>query len=353
MNRKQIIQRIGHLEDQHQRKQIEGEYCRGCEICEEITKLSVYVKHSPKVAEILEKSDRMKKSEIQYLIDKEVNIEVIAKALNKDPEAFKEEWKMWKGSKIKQRKDRSTIKMTVDEYLKLSGSGLMDKEIAEKIGVSRQTITNWKIKHKNELPREDVEKVELTKENYIAWKKQGLKDIEVTKLIRKNTNYLKDWKKENLTQEEIRTLNLPSGHFAKKTNKPLQKDNKPQKTKSEAIQTDAEKELQEVLAVLKKQMKTDYERYESAIEDLTKKLKLEQNAIQSYIDEKDLAYGKAQEEERKYLDTLEKYKETDYQLQNALQKLKEVESERDQYKLHFENASRLLNPMRELIKVAL
>lgn len=304
MNRKQIIQRIGHLEDQHKEKMIDGEYCRGCEICEEITKLSVHIKHSPNVAEILEKGEDMTKSEIKYLIDKQVDFEVIANALKTDVESFRELWKKWQGSEIKQRKVRTPVTITIDEYLKLSGSGLMDKEIAEKIGVSRQTITNRKIKHKNELPREDVEKVELTKENYIGWKKQGLKDIEITKLIKKNTNYLKDWKKENLTQEEIRTLNLPRGHFAKKTNKSLQKENKPQNTKSETIQTDAEKELQEVLA-------------------------------------------------RKYLDTLEKYKETDYQLQNALQKLKEVESERDQYKLHFENASRLLNPMRELIKVAL
>ncbi|MBU5214384.1 hypothetical protein [Heyndrickxia oleronia] len=350
MNRKQIIQRIGHLEDQHKEKMIDGEYCRGCEICEEITKLSVHIKHSPNVAEILEKGEDMTKSEIKYLIDKQVNFEVIANALKTDVESFRELWKKWKGRKIKQRKERSTVKMTVDEYLKLSGSGLMDKEIAEKIGVSRQTITNWKIKHKNELPREDVEKVELTKENYIGWKKQGLKDIEITKLIKKNTNYLKDWKKENLTQEEIRTLNLPRGHFAKKANKSLQKEKKPQKTKSETIQTDAEKELQEVLAVLKKQMITDYERYESSIEDLTKKLELEQEdkkslasnhekVIQSYIDEKDLAYEKA--------------KELHCKLQSALQKIKEVESERDQYKLNYEKVSEYANKARAFIKVAL
>ncbi|NYV64625.1 response regulator transcription factor [Bacillus sp. Gen3] len=304
MNRKQIIQRIGHLEDQHKEKMIDGEYCRGCEICEEITKLSVHIKHSPNVAEILEKGEDMTKSEIKYLIDKQVDFEVIANALKTDVESFRELWKKWQGSEIKQRKVRTPVTITIDEYLKLSGSGLMDKEIAEKIGVSRQTITNWKIKHKNELPREDVEKVELTKENYIGWKKQGLKDIEITKLIKKNTNYLKDWKKENLTREEIRTLNLPRGHFAKKTNKSLQKENKPQKTKSETIQTDAEKELQEVLA-------------------------------------------------RKYLDTLEKYKETDYQLQNALQKIKEVESERDQYKLNYEKVSEYANKARAFIKVAL
>ncbi|GIN38399.1 response regulator transcription factor [Heyndrickxia oleronia] len=350
MNRKQIIQRIGHLEDQHKEKMIDGEYCRGCEICEEITKLSVHIKHSPNVAAILEKGEYMKKSEIQYLIDKEVSIEVIAKALKKDPEAFKEEWKMWQGVNIKQRKVRTPVTITVEEYLKLSGLGLMDKEIAKKIGASPKTISNWKRKNKSELSKEAGAKVKLTKENYIGWKKQGLKDIEITKLIKKNTNYLKDWKKENLTQEEIRTLNLPRGHFAKKTNKSLQKENKPQKTKSEMIQTDAEKELQEVLAVLKKQMITDYERYESSIEDLTKKLELEQEdkkslasnhekVIQSYIDEKDLAYEKA--------------KELHCKLQSALQKIKEVESERDQYKLNYEKVSEYANKARAFIKVAL
>ncbi|PKR86121.1 hypothetical protein [Heyndrickxia camelliae] len=218
----------------------------------------------------------------------------------------------------------------------------------------------------------------LTKGKYVELKKVNqLKDTVIAQKYKINPTQLIEWKKVTFTPDELKALNLPKRVQKVDVTKTIQAEEKPQKTEIKKNQTQ-----EKTIAYLKSELQKEQERhtnsikklnedaergvarYERAIKDLKEKLELEQEAkkrmaaahqtnIQKFIDEKELAYMKANDEKMKYLDTLEKLKKTDYELQNVNQRIKELESERDQLKLDFEKATALLNPLIKVIKIAL
>lgn len=180
----------------------------------------------------------------------------------------------------------------------------------------------------------------LTKEKYVVLKKVGKKkDTEISKIYKITPNKLLLWKTKTFTPEELKALNLPKRVQKEDTAKTIQTEEKPSETENKAVQSDVKEE------------------YEKTIKELQQKLIDDRivfgEKLQLYIEEKELAYMKAREHEEKYITTFNNLEKTDYELQNANQRIRELESERDQLKLDFDKATSLLNPLIKIVKISL
>jgi hypothetical protein len=139
MNRSETVERIEELLNGH-------EECGSCQTCKEVDNLRNKLLYNPKIQTVLDKGKSMTKSDIAFLIGKEVRKEHIARALKMRNTDFKElliNWGLQKGAETEMAKLKT---FTQEEYRDLKAQGLNDEEIAEKKNVTSATIYNWKKK---------------------------------------------------------------------------------------------------------------------------------------------------------------------------------------------------------------
>jgi hypothetical protein len=138
--------RINDLIDQH------GDtftMCKGCSICKEINKLRKELDNNdiPKVfRKILQKGEDMTKSDIETLIDGGVSKTEIRKALGYHKLLFLDLLKSF-GLVREYEKGDEELNLTADEYYQLKEQGLLDEQIADKVGVKAHYLRNWKYKN--------------------------------------------------------------------------------------------------------------------------------------------------------------------------------------------------------------
>lgn len=144
MNAKQIRMRIIDLLDQHKETLYS---CKGCEICSEIKRLRILLERDPaeKFQHILAKGQDMTKSNIEFLIENDVQMKIIKKSLKMQNNEFFEMMRNFNLSKKrKPKEDMEMAKVTQELYRVLSAQGLNDAQIARELGVKQPTISYYK-----------------------------------------------------------------------------------------------------------------------------------------------------------------------------------------------------------------
>jgi hypothetical protein len=146
VNRTETIHQLENLLQNHE------EDCNGCKSCDEIARLRGILDNNndnnPKVQQILAKGTRMTKSDIAYLIGKDVLRKDIRRALRMDSNEFFEMMVGWGFSKKRKGDDGEMGKLkefTVEEYNDLKANGLNDEQICEKKGIA--SLHYWKKKN--------------------------------------------------------------------------------------------------------------------------------------------------------------------------------------------------------------
>ena len=148
MHRKNIVKRIGYLQDKH-----ECGSCnvKKCPICTEIRELGKLLEYNPKVQAVLDKGSDMKKADIEFLRQKEVPNKVIAKALGMHIDAFKRMYYMQWGSVREGNRER-IVEITRAAYKRLKQQGLSEFDVAKMINISYKLLHRWK--QENLTPQE-------------------------------------------------------------------------------------------------------------------------------------------------------------------------------------------------------
>ncbi|PKR86120.1 hypothetical protein [Heyndrickxia camelliae] len=109
------------------------------------------MKYTLKTMKVLQKGDMMTKSDIEYLLKREVSRSDIAKALGMKTSEFNYMWLQMKGpkkseeDKNKKRNFRS-LDITKEKYLNYRKQGYSEVEIARLEHISRKTLFNWRLK---------------------------------------------------------------------------------------------------------------------------------------------------------------------------------------------------------------
>ncbi|MBW3114210.1 hypothetical protein KYJ26_20290 [Bacillus sp. MCCB 382] len=138
MNRSETVEKIEELLRDH-------EECGSCQTCKEVDSLRNKLLHNPKVKAVLDKGSYMKKSDIAFLIGKDIERKEIKKALGMSTLTFQEMMVNWGFSKKRGDSEMAKLKdFTTNEYNDLKAVGLNDEQVAEKKGVSTPTLTKWK-----------------------------------------------------------------------------------------------------------------------------------------------------------------------------------------------------------------
>lgn len=228
--------------------------CKGCSLCSEIKKLRKYIDRDPadKFQHILAKGQDMTKSEIAFLKENDVTIETIGKALGMSKSTVTKLLDNF--GLVKRRENDEMAKLALEEYQDYKAKGLTDKDIATKKGMNPQYISQLKKKWFNETEKPKLAIVEPVESKPTRQDKES----EYAALI----NELSDKVKQ-------------------------------QEGMIEKLQAKVE----------------EYENLNAAcadVEEETANLRKEVD----YLSEKRL------DEKEEYLNTLEKLKETDYELQN-------------------------------------
>ncbi|MFE8704115.1 hypothetical protein ACFYKX_26460 [Cytobacillus sp. FJAT-54145] len=122
--------------------------CKGCKICRKIHSLTEERTPEEKYKNILAKGQDMTKSEIDFLLENEVQKRSIQKALNMDSKAFYQMMEKWGFSK---RRVGPVAKLTKEEYQDLKAQGITDKEIAKQKGIASAYVSQLKRKWFNSL----------------------------------------------------------------------------------------------------------------------------------------------------------------------------------------------------------
>ena len=108
--------------------------------------------HSPKVSRILALGEDMKTSDIQYLIKRDVEHDVICEALNMSSNEFKTLLlELSQSTKKSNRGKKPFLTMKGNEYINLCAKYLHDEEIARVKGVSIAVLRQWKTKNKVDI----------------------------------------------------------------------------------------------------------------------------------------------------------------------------------------------------------
>lgn len=127
--------------------------CPGCSTCTEIKKLQKLLQENPeeRFAHILQKGQDMTRSEIEFLIDNEVQNKVIRKHLGMTTNLYTQMLKNFGLSfekNMKQKGVEEMAKITQEEYQDLKAKGMSNKAIAELKGVTPSYISflikQWK-----------------------------------------------------------------------------------------------------------------------------------------------------------------------------------------------------------------
>jgi hypothetical protein len=143
---KQIRIRISDLLDQHEESL---DKCKGCPICTEIKVLRKQLERDPaeKFQHILSKGQDMKKSDIVFLLENEVQKKVIWKALGISQSEF---WALMKNFGLQNRKSKGEEimgKLTLELYQDYKAQGKSDTVIARELGIKQPTLSyhkkNW------------------------------------------------------------------------------------------------------------------------------------------------------------------------------------------------------------------
>lgn len=141
--------RIIELLDAHQ-----GTFykCKGCSICTEIKQLRKQLERDPadKFKYILDKGPDMRKSDIVFLLDNEVQRKVIWKALGITNAEF---WELMRNFGLMKRGEPvMALDITVDEFIQLHHiDGKSFGEISEIKGFKKNALSNWKWLNKEEI----------------------------------------------------------------------------------------------------------------------------------------------------------------------------------------------------------
>ena len=119
--------------------------CPGCNICKQIAKLKTQIDPDPSVKykHILDKGQDMTKSDIEYLLKKDVPKKYIYKALKMGSRTFFEMAEGWGIYKINRREVERVMgkfNLTQAEYNDHKAKGMSDDDIAKMAGVSNGTL---------------------------------------------------------------------------------------------------------------------------------------------------------------------------------------------------------------------
>lgn len=298
----------------------------------------------------------------------------IAKKLNVDIKTLRE-WKDENNLKhVKLRKARPNIK----RYKELKKDRIPDHEIAKMYDMSTHTLTAWK--RENGISGLSIKPDYPDIKEYKKFKRKGKSDDWVCKYYGISRGKLSNWKKKvGLLGYTVKDVKKKEGKNMK-TKKEDIKNKKYEEEKEQLVNAYSEKllkrnkELNDELLEAKKEV----ESAEMAIKQLKEDIELErdkqkqmelkhENELKEYADEKQLAYMKAreyanelkeaQEETKKqtelYIQTFNNLEKTDRDLENAKQRIKELESREKQLLLRIEEMKRINDPMRHLLKVVL
>jgi hypothetical protein len=141
---KQIRLRIIELLDQHK-----GTYesCKGCSRCGEIKQLQQKLNREPavKFQHILDKGQDMTKSEIAFLLENDVTVGSIRKAVGISNTDFSKMLINY-GFRYKRKGTAKMAKVTLEQYQELKTNGLSDKEIAQNLEMNPQYLSQLKKK---------------------------------------------------------------------------------------------------------------------------------------------------------------------------------------------------------------
>lgn len=148
---KSVILQINDLIDQHE----DYPSCEGCPLCDKIIKLRD-TERAPEVKfkHILDKGQDMTRSDIEFLIDNEVNKKVIRKALNMYSKQF---YVMLQNYGLGKKRDKkgvekmpkATIDITPEEFIELHHvRGLSYDEISDEKEINKPALVNWKWRNK-------------------------------------------------------------------------------------------------------------------------------------------------------------------------------------------------------------
>ena len=119
--------------------------CPGCDICKRIAKLKIQIDPDPSVKykHILDKGRDMTKSDIEYLLKKDVPKKYIYTALKMSSKTFCEMAERWGIHKINRREVERVMRkfnLTQAEYNDHKAQGKSDDDIAKLAGVSNGTL---------------------------------------------------------------------------------------------------------------------------------------------------------------------------------------------------------------------
>jgi hypothetical protein len=189
----QTIIQINDLIDQH------GDtftQCKGCSTCTKIQTLRSQMRNVSKINKLLDKGQDMTKSDIAYLISRDVNKGDIKKAMKIGSMEFHDLMVNWGFRKKKGMGRLPKLEMSVEEYKGYKEKGMSDKKVAEEKGVAAGTIDYWKKKHhissysdlvkketnsprkEKEQPQEDYRSVIDSLKRELEVREKAIKDLE-------------------------------------------------------------------------------------------------------------------------------------------------------------------------------
>jgi uncharacterized protein (DUF2267 family) len=189
----QTIIQINDLIDQH------GDtftQCKGCSTCTKIQTLRNQMRNVSKINKLLNKGQDMTKSDIAYLISRDVKKGDIKKAMKIGSMEFHDLMVNWGFRKKKGMGRLPKLEMSVEEYKGYKEKGMSDKKVAEEKGVAAGTIDYWKKKHhissysdlikketnshrkEKEQPQEDYRSVIDSLKRELEVREKAVKDLE-------------------------------------------------------------------------------------------------------------------------------------------------------------------------------
>lgn len=133
--------------------------CGGCAVYTELRQLGAGLQKDPpdRFRAILAKGTDMTRSDITLLLENEVRKRDIRKALQMSVNAFDEMMFNFGFPKQKYKKGVEKVavvegfKLSIEEYGEFKKQGLKDNKIAEKLGINKQQLANWKYLRKDQL----------------------------------------------------------------------------------------------------------------------------------------------------------------------------------------------------------
>lgn len=133
--------------------------CGGCSVYTELRQLGAGLQQEShdRFRPILDKGQDMTKSDIAFLLENGVKGYQIQEALGLSKDVF---WELMVNQGFSKRKMKKGVekvavvegfKLSIEEYGELKKKGLKDFKIAERLGIDKQQLANWKYLRKDQL----------------------------------------------------------------------------------------------------------------------------------------------------------------------------------------------------------